>query len=321
MCLIIHKPYKKRIPSDVLHRAKEINPHGFGVTYLDNGQTKRKLSYKGIDKMLNTDRPLVAHFRYATVGKVNLKNVHPFNVNNRTIIYSNGTVDGFGNGHESDIAHIAWRVLPKLRKMDWKPFLELTPTRFCIVDTKSLQVQRVGKWHQKDGVYYSKSNCFYQPITHLPYSPKNWVYNSRDISYNKDNQMTRIAVYGTLKKGYHNNYILGNAKFVGCGNLSDRYPLEVKGLPYLYNDKGVGEFVEVEVYDVDDQLLSRVDQLEGHPNWYKREKVLVDMDDWSKTTAWVYFLDDYTPQDVQFTNSYQGVDTLEVDPYLPNFKL
>ncbi len=63
MCLIIHKPYKKRIPSDVLHRAKEINPHGFGVTYLDNGQTKRKLSYKGIDKMLNLLRRLIEAMR------------------------------------------------------------------------------------------------------------------------------------------------------------------------------------------------------------------------------------------------------------------
>ncbi len=75
MCLIIHKPYKKRIPKDILERARRINPHGFGITYLDNGHTKRKLTYKGIDQMLKTDSPLVCHFRYATVGKINLNKV------------------------------------------------------------------------------------------------------------------------------------------------------------------------------------------------------------------------------------------------------
>ena len=323
MCLIIHKPYKKRIPSDVLHRAKEINPHVFGVTYLDNGQTKRKLSYKGIDKMLNTDRPLVAHFRYATVGKINLNNVHPFNVNSRTVIYSNGTVDGFGNGHESDIAHIAKRVLPKLRKLDWKPFLELTDTRFCIVDTKSLQVQRIGKWHLRNGVYYSKANCFHAPISIQPYSPKNWSYadTAKYMGEAWSDELHRIAVYGTLKSGFGNNRLLSGATFIGSGRLQDQYPLQVSGLPYLYNDKGVGDYVEVEVYDVDDALLKRIDTLEQHPRWYKREQVLVDLDDWSKTTAWVYFLDEPTPEGVQFTDSYQGIDTAEADPYLPSFNL
>ena len=321
MCLIIHKPYKKRIPSDILDRAKRINPHGFGITYLDNGHTKRRLSYKGIDQMLKTDRPLVCHFRLATVGKVNVGNVHPFNVNSRTVIYSNGTVDGFGNGHESDIAHIAKRVLPKLRKLDWKPFLELTDTRFCIVDTKSLQVQRIGKWHEREGVFYSKANCFYAPHTHLPFVPKNWNYTPKGVTHLEADSVHRVAVYGTLKNGFHNHHLLVGSDFVGSGKLHDRYPLEVRGLPYLYKEKGVGEFVDVEVYDVDDNLLTRLDRLEGHPNWYKREQVLIDLDDWSKTTAWVYFLDSPTPEGVDFTDSYTGVDTREADPYLPNFTL
>ena len=318
MCLIIHKPYKKRIPQDILERARRINPHGFGITYLDNGHTKRKLTYKGIDKLLKTDRPLVCHFRYATVGKINLNNVHPFNVSSRTVIYSNGTVDGFGNGHESDIAHIAKRVLPKLRKLDWKPFLELTETRFCIVDTKSLQVQRIGKWHEREGVFYSKSNCFDDPCKYRQYGFKNWTYND---NYEPKDAMNRVAVYGTLKSGYHNNHLLLDADLVGTGKLQDRYPLEVDGLPYLYPEKGVGEFVDVEVYDVDDNLLARLDRLEGHPNWYKRERVLIDLDDWSKTTAWVYFLDQPTPEGVEFTDSYTGTNTVKADPYLPDFTL
>ena len=133
--------------------------------------------------------------------------------------------------------------------------------------------------------------------------------------------MNRVAVYGTLKSGYHNNHLLLDADLVGTGKLQDRYPLEVDGLPYLYPEKGVGEFVDVEVYDVDDNLLARLDRLEGHPNWYKRERVLIDLDDWSKTTAWVYFLDQPTPEGVAFTDSYTGTNTVKADPYLPDFTL
>ena len=39
MCLIIHKPKGAKIPSDIIERAKLINPHGFGITFLDNGKT------------------------------------------------------------------------------------------------------------------------------------------------------------------------------------------------------------------------------------------------------------------------------------------
>lgn len=328
MCLIIHKPYKKKIPSDIIDRAKRINPHGFGITYLDNGQTRRKVSYRGIEKMLKTDRPLVCHFRLATVGEVNLKNVHPFKVNPRTVIYSNGTVDGFGNGHESDIAHIAKRVLPRLRKLDWKPFLELTETRFCIVDTKSLQVQRIGKWHSRNGVFYSKANCFEDTQRYLgyksyvPHTSKNWSYMNLDIENDHETEpFTRVAVYGTLKSGFNNNHLLGDSEFIGSGKLQERYPLEVSGLPYLYSEKGVGEFVEVEVYDLDQETLLRIDQLEGHPSWYQRKQVVVNLDDWSKTTAWVYFIDEPTPEGVAFTDSYTGNNTGEVDPYLPEFTL
>lgn len=115
MCIIIHKPEGKRIPHEIIQRAKAINPHGFGVTYLDNGRTRRTLDYTGVNRILNTNRPLVAHFRFATVGAVDINNVHPFSVDNRTVIYSNGTVSGYGSDHKSDIAEIADEVLPRMQ--------------------------------------------------------------------------------------------------------------------------------------------------------------------------------------------------------------
>jgi gamma-glutamylcyclotransferase (GGCT)/AIG2-like uncharacterized protein YtfP len=291
MCLIIHKPKGKRIPADIIQRAKYINPHGFGITYLDSGKTRKMTSYGNIDRVLSTPRPLVCHFRYATVGAIDTNNIHPFNVKGGTLIYSNGTVSGFGDRVRSDIACIADDVLPRLNRKDWVPFLSMTDTRFAIVDTETGGVQRVGKWHERGGIYYSKANCF--PSSH------------------------RVAVYGTLKGGYANSDLINSQFFLGGGFTSSAYPLEVEGLPYLHDVEGEGYNVEVELYDVDDECLDRLDSLEGHPNFYKRRVVDIHTDGGTRTKAWVYFIQNrHLKYDAKLYESYDGqVGGEDIMPY------
>jgi gamma-glutamylcyclotransferase (GGCT)/AIG2-like uncharacterized protein YtfP len=282
MCLIIHKPKNKRISSSVLQKAKVVNPHGFGVTYLDSGQTYRTLSYNRVDSIVDTDRPLVCHFRYATMGDINLANVHPFAIDSNYLIYSNGTVDGFGNNDTSDIAYIAKNIIPRLRKKDWIPFLEITDTRYAIIDVNGGRVKRVGNWHELDGVHYSKNNCF---------------------------TSERVAVYGTLKKGYNNHKIIKHSDFVGCGETAEKFPLLVDGLPYLYEEPKKGHQVKVEVYDVDDATLEDLDRLEGHPTFYQRKKCWIRMEDWSQSNCWVYFVQQDLPRgttDYEMQDAYRG---------------
>tara|TARA_R110002153_G_scaffold72533_5_gene189695 strand:+ start:172 stop:1041 length:870 start_codon:yes stop_codon:yes gene_type:complete len=281
MCLIIHKPKGQRIPVDIIQRAKLVNPHGFGITYLDTGETRKLFKYDLVDKILATPRPIVAHFRFATVGTIDTNNIHPFHIDKDTVIFSNGTVEGYGTKTTSDIAHIADRVLPKMYRSDWVPFLELTDTRFAIIDLTSGKVQRVGKWHQRGGIYYSKANCFPQNL--------------------------RVGVYGTLKTGYSNHRLLKNADFVGTGKTKDPYPLEVDGLPYLHDIEGVGESVMLEIYDVNPATLEGLDRLEGHPEFYKRRVIPVSMYDWSTTYAWVYFIQDRDLyEDTELLDAYRG---------------
>jgi len=59
----------------------------------------------------------------------------------------------------------------------------------------------------------------------------------------------RIFVYGTLKKGEPNNYLLkdktiGNSKFLGKAKLIDEYPLVISpnsNVPLLLPEKGTGK--------------------------------------------------------------------------------
>lgn len=87
-----------------------------------------------------------------------------------------------------------------------------------------------------------------------------------------------IAVYGTLKKWYLNyERLTSKAEFIWedfvkcfwirswwfpiCSFKSENW-ISIK--PF---------FLQVELYKVDEQLLTAIDSLEWHPNWYKRTPV------------------------------------------------
>ena len=76
MCIIIIKQKSEKIPMERLKTSARINPHGLGIVWLDTFE----LTYQESKDyaQLHTDRPFIAHFRYATVGKINRENMHPF---------------------------------------------------------------------------------------------------------------------------------------------------------------------------------------------------------------------------------------------------
>lgn len=96
---------------------------------------------------------------------------------------------------------------------------------------------------------------------------------------------TRVAVYGTLKQG-HGNHRLIEQEPVATG-LVRGHRLYQAGIPFLVEDESSDYPVHVEVYDVDDEKLDRLDALEGHPNCYCRKQLEVETKD-DTTIAWVY---------------------------------
>uniref|UniRef100_A0A3B4G4K8 Gamma-glutamylaminecyclotransferase n=1 Tax=Pundamilia nyererei TaxID=303518 RepID=A0A3B4G4K8_9CICH len=97
--------------------------------------------------------------------------------------------------------------------------------------------------------------------------------------------MTRVFVYGTLKKGQPNNYRMfdsnnGKAEYLGSAFTSQKYPLVITtedNIPFLLNIPGQGHRVHGEIYKVDDQMLKFLDDFESVPTLYQRTVVQLEV--------------------------------------------
>jgi len=100
--------------------------------------------------------------------------------------------------------------------------------------------------------------------------------------------MEHVFVYGTLRQGCSNNYLLSGAMYLGAAWTRDRFALYVHDYPCLVKDRAAA-FIRGEVYLVDAAVLARLDRLENHPHWYVREKKPVRLDLGGEIHAWIYF--------------------------------
>jgi len=85
----------------------------------------------------------------------------------------------------------------------------------------------------------------------------------------------RLFVYGTLKQGYGNNILLCGAKFIGPAISHKKYVLFNCGFPVAVTLSEEHPMLPIigEVYEVGEQHIKSCDQLEGHPNWYRRDEI------------------------------------------------
>jgi gamma-glutamylaminecyclotransferase len=85
-------------------------------------------------------------------------------------------------------------------------------------------------------------------------------------------QTHRVFVYGTLKRGYNNHYLLGRSRYMGKSATRSNYLMVSGGFPVIL-PLNPGQSVAGELYHVDDATLARLDQLEGVPYMYTREVI------------------------------------------------
>jgi gamma-glutamylcyclotransferase (GGCT)/AIG2-like uncharacterized protein YtfP len=79
--------------------------------------------------------------------------------------------------------------------------------------------------------------------------------------------MTKVFVYGTLKRGHCNHHLLKDARFVSKAKTTSVHVMLDGGFPYVSQATKKGPFsgqVHGEIFEVDAKTLSRLDSLEGY---------------------------------------------------------
>jgi gamma-glutamylcyclotransferase (GGCT)/AIG2-like uncharacterized protein YtfP len=98
-------------------------------------------------------------------------------------------------------------------------------------------------------------------------------------------QQHLVFVYGTLRDGEYNHWYLGESPMLGYYETPPEFSLYDLG-PYPGLIEG-HQSVMGEIYVVDDQTLSRLDELEDVPVEYRREQIETPFG-----MAWIYFYQD-----------------------------
>ncbi|MFV0576388.1 MAG: gamma-glutamylcyclotransferase [Vibrio sp.] len=95
----------------------------------------------------------------------------------------------------------------------------------------------------------------------------------------------RVFVYGTLRRGESNHFLLENSEFLGDYMTEDRFNLFSLG-PYPAAIEGNSPLIG-EVYLVDDATLAKLDIVEDYPIEYDRKLIPTSFGD-----AWIYLYQD-----------------------------
>jgi gamma-glutamylcyclotransferase (GGCT)/AIG2-like uncharacterized protein YtfP len=105
-------------------------------------------------------------------------------------------------------------------------------------------------------------------------------------------QLTKVFVYGTLKKGYGNNYLLDDATFISQAETVDNYALfDMGAYPAITTAIPGDSTVKGEVYEVNKNVMNNLDYLENYPDLYDRSCISVILKETGmKVNAWTYHM-------------------------------
>lgn len=81
-----------------------------------------------------------------------------------------------------------------------------------------------------------------------------------------------LFVYGTLLRGERNHHYLASARFMGEAATEPGFALYDFGAYPALSEPGEHE-VAGELYEIDEDTLARVDELEEHPDYYQRREL------------------------------------------------
>lgn len=195
MCIIAFQPHGKEISREILSRCWSKNPHGGGFTY-SNGErmivVKELRSFehywkhlaRHADAIQAAKSPVLHHFRWATHGKKDLRNCHPFLVDSKLSFAHNGIFTWIKDDNVVSDTYIFNRdilkPLPKgfIYNQSIVTLLDdyVGYNKLVFLDVHGGHViinEKEGEW--SEGVWYSNSN--YKETTYTGTS-KSWSGHS-----------------------------------------------------------------------------------------------------------------------------------------------
>lgn len=104
--------------------------------------------------------------------------------------------------------------------------------------------------------------------------------------------MHRVFVYGSLRKGLGNSYLLNNSKFISIARTINPFQMiDYGGFPGIVKNIEDMEPKTIvgEVYEVDDETLDNLDALESNGSFYQREIIFT-----TSGPAWMYITISHT---------------------------
>lgn len=115
-----------------------------------------------------------------------------------------------------------------------------------------------------------------------------------------------IFTYGTLKRGFMNNYFLDGAIFVSPAITCEKYqmyPCIGNAYPFLIKSEK-NHRIKGEVFKTDSQeILDKLDALEGYPDLYLKEFIKVELENKQIIEALIYFKNEKTNlKSIDFSN-------------------
>jgi hypothetical protein len=208
MCIIAVKPKGKTISKEILENCWQRNPDGAGIMYAVNGKIyvskelhsfeKFYKQFKHIDNSIDTN--IVVHFRIATSGGVNERNIHPFKISDEAYFCHNGILDiEVPRESKDNDTRIYNNVILKQLPKDFynnQAILQLiqmsigSNNKFVIMDKDGnyhILNEEAGQWD--DGIWYSNSS-------YKPYSYKKSVYTGWSDDWYDDYKYTPKSAKG-----------------------------------------------------------------------------------------------------------------------------
>ncbi len=287
MCQIISKDSGSKFDMRKLDKAQKFNEDGYGVSWYEDGrvETFKTLDYHRFKSILTTlkDVPAIAHLRNTTRGTNCIDNAHPFDIPSG-VMFHNGTVSSMdrctsGGSDTKKLAELIneckYEYIEDIQPLI-KSIIGTTINRLAFLEddgkitiiNKDLGMVENGIWYSND--YHKKVMTGKSMTTRMKTTTSTGL-------------TTRVFVYGTLKKGYHNHdSFLDKAKFIGNATSVSKWTMigEGMGFPYLLErSDNLGNNIKGEVYEVTADELKNLDYLEGVPTHYRKSYMYVSYND------------------------------------------